>query len=315
VPLRRPHRDRPAVQRRTAAFLLATAVLSAAACTSPEQADVVHVGSDPSQSTSGMDMGNMSGLPTGPAVADAAPASTGLAASDNGYIYLPATASVPAQTPAPFNFHITGPDDHAVKRYQPYQSKLVMFYLVRADLSGFQLLDPVMREDGTWTVGLPPLTPGAYRTYVTFAAPDSSAGTPLAYTLSAPLTVPGQQAADAKAQLPAPANSVSVDGYTLKLTGTLKAGTTIPLALDVTKDGKPVQYFQRYLDGYAHLTAFRLGDGAFAHVLSTGRAAGAGGAGALTAKALFPESGTWRLFVQFETGGSLHQAAFTVHVP
>jgi hypothetical protein len=97
------------------------------------------------------------------------------------------------------------------------------------------------------------------------------------------------------------------------LSGNLTAGASIPLDVNVTSGGKPVAYFDRYLDGYAHLTAFRIGDGAFAHVLSTGRA-GAGSSGALTATALFPESGTWRLFVQFQTAGTLHTAAFTVLV-
>lgn len=311
MPLRHPRTQRSAAYRGTAAALLAAAVLSVAACNSTNSASTVHVGSGPSHGAADMDMGDMS-APTAAPPAEAAPKGDGLAASDNGYIYLPASASVPARTPAPFDFHITGPDDHALKRYQPYESKLVLFYLVRADLTGFQQLDPTMRQDGTWTVSLPALQPGSYRTYVTFAAPDSSAGTPLVYTLSAPLTVPG---AAANATLPAASTSAVVDGYTVKLSVAPKAGAVVPLTLEVTQKGKPVQYFQRYLDGYAHLTAFRLGDGAFAHLLSTGRAAVAGGNGPLTAEALFPRSGTWRLFVQFQTGGTLHQAAFTVNVP
>lgn len=310
------------VRAAAAAFLLAATVASAAACSAPKPTGVaVATASGAGQDMSGMDMGSMAGMPTTPAIADAAPTGTGLAAGYSGYIYLPATASVPADTATRFDFHITGPDDHALTRYQPYEGKLVMFYLIRSDLTGFRQLDPTMHEDGTWTVGLPALAPGSYRTYVSFAAPDSSQGTPLAYSLSAPLTVPGPAAA-ANAAPPAPVSSVTVDGYTLKLSGALKAGTTNQLALDVTKGGKPVEYFDRYLDGYAHLTAFRAGDGAFAHLLATGRASGASSApstpsapGPLTTRALFPESGTWRLFVQFETGGTLHQAAFTIDVP
>jgi hypothetical protein len=200
-----------------------------------------------------------------------------------------------------------------VTRYQAYESQLVTFYLVRSDLTEFRQLEPTMRQDGTWTVELPALPAGSYRTYISFAAPDSSEGTPLVYSLSAPLSVAGS-GANAAAALPAPASSVTVDGYSLKLSGALKAGVTDTLALDVTNGGKPVLYFDRYLDGYAHLTGFREGDGAFAHLLATGRAGGAGGSGALTTRALFPESGTWRLFVQFETGGKLHEAAFTVTV-
>lgn len=302
-------------RRIAAAFLLTAVVLPAAACSSSKTTKISTGTADrgSSQKMSDMGMGDMAGIPTAPALAEAAPTGTGLAASYSGYIYLPAAASVSANTPAAFDFHITGPNDHAVTRYQPYESKLVTFYLVRSDLTGFRELDPTMRQDGTWTVGLPALPAGSYRTYVTFAAPDSSEGTPLVYSLSAPLTVTGS-GANAVAALPAPASSVTVDGYTLKLSGALKAGATAQLALDVTSGGKPVVYFDRYLDGYAHLTGFREGDGAFAHLLATGRAGGAGGSGALTTRALFPESGVWRLFVQFETAGKLHEAAFTVTV-
>ena len=132
------------------------------------------------------------------------------------------------------------------------------------------------------------------------------------YELSHPLTVPGQSA---NAALPAPSQSATTDGYTLKLSGALKSGANIPMAISVTSGGKPVVYFDRYLDGYAHLTGFHVGDTAFAHTLATGRAGGPNGSGALTEQVLFPESGTWRLFVQFETAGKLHTAAFTVAVP
>ena len=257
-------------------------------------------------------MQNMGAIPTTAAVAVAAPTATGLADSYGGYVYLPSVATVPANAPSAFTFHITGPNDHALTRYQAYESKLVVFYLIRSDLTGYRMLDATMREDGTWTVALPALAPGSYRTYVTFAAPDSSQGTPLLYTLSKPLSVPGH-AADTP--LPVQAETTTVDGYSLTLSGALKAGASIPLNVDITSGGKPVRYFERYLDGYAHLTAFHSGDAAFAHVLSTGRSVGTGGNGPLTAQTLFPESGTWRLFVQFEIGGKLHNAAFTVHVP
>ncbi|MGH6654105.1 MAG: hypothetical protein ACRDVE_02735, partial [Actinocrinis sp.] len=190
---------------------------------------------------------------------------------------------------------------------------LVVFYLIRSDLSGFRQLDATMREDGTWTVALPALPPGTYRTYVTFAAPDSSVATPKRYVLSHALTVPGHAAA--AQPLPKPFASTSTDGYAVTLSGAAKSGTTSSLAIGVVKGGKPIDYFERYLDGYAHLTAFHAGDDAFAHVLSTGRSGGAGGSGALSAQTVFPESGTWRVFVQFEIGDKLHTATFTVNVP
>lgn len=295
---------RVAARRSLAAVALAAlAAVGSAACTSSKAADTGSSAQMP-------DMMDMTASPA-PVLAEAAPKSTGLADREGGYIYLPSTDTVAAGSPAMFSFHITGPDDHAVTRYQPFESELVVFYLVRSDLTGYREFDPTMREDGTWTVELPALSAGSYRTYVAFAAPDSSAGTPLRYLLSSALNVPGRSAG---APLPAPSLTTTVDGYTVTLSGQLKAGASLPLEIAVTSGGKPVVYFNRYLDGYAHLTAFRTGDTAFAHMLSTGRASGPNGSGPLTAKALFPESGRWRLFVQFETAGKLHTAALTVDV-
>lgn len=304
---------RPAVFRGLAAALLIGTALSAAACSSTTAASAPKAKASPSPSGMSDDMMmDMAGIPKVPAPAEAAPQGTGLAGSDNGYVYLPAEQSLPANTPADFDFHITGPDDHALTRYQPYESKLVVFYLIRSDLTGYRILDPVMHEDGTWTVAMPALPPGSYRTYVTFAAPDSSQGTPLLYALSKALTVQGKATDTA---LPAAASSTSVDGYQLTLSGKhLTVNSATSLSLDVTKDGKPVSYFQRYLDGYAHLVAFHAGDGAFAHILSTGRDGGPGASGPLTAQTQFPERGAWRVFVQFEIGDTMHTTAFTVNV-
>jgi hypothetical protein len=253
------------------------------------------------------------GEPTGPKIAAAVPADNGLHGSVGGYSYAADATTSAAGATAPFTFHITGPGGKPVTRFQPYEGQLLEFYVVRADLGDFRMLTASMRDGGTWTVSLPALAAGSYRTYVTFAAPDSSAGTPLSYSLSAPLTLSG---AATSAALPAASTTAAVDGYTLTLSGTPHQGADADLGVAVAKDGKPVQQFDRILDGYAHLTAFRAGDGAFARALSTGRSAGGpSGAGALTAKILFPEAGTWRLFVQFEISGAVHTAAFTVDVP
>jgi hypothetical protein len=263
-------------------------------------------------SGSGDDMPGM-GEPSGPKIAAAALSDNGLHAVVGGYTYVVDSAPPAAGSAAPFTFHVIGPGGGTVTRFQPYEGQLLVFYLVRSDLSDFRQLTASMRADGTWTVPIPALPAGSYRTYVTFAAPDSSAGTPLSYSLSQPLTILG---AATCAVLPAVSDTAIADGYTLRLTGSPREGAESDLGVVVTKDGKPVQQFDRILDGYAHLTAFHSGDAAFARALSTGRSAGgAGGAGALTASILFPEPGAWRLFVQFETSGAEHTAAFTVEVP
>jgi hypothetical protein len=273
----------------------------------------------PANDMKGMDMGgagdDMPGMgePSGPKIVAAAASDNGLHGTLGGYSFVADAAAPAAGSAAPFSFHITGPSGKTVTRFQPYEGELLVFYLVRTDLADFRRLTASMRADGTWTVPLPALEAGSYRAYITFAAPDSSAGTPLAYSLSQPLTVSGNAT---PAALPPAAGTATADGYTLGLTGTPHQGTAADLGVTVTKDGKPVQQFDRLLDGYAHLTAFHSGDAAFAGALSTGRSAGGpSGAGALTATIRFPEAGAWRLFVQFETSGIEHTAAFTVEVP
>ncbi|WP_194896777.1 hypothetical protein [Catenulispora pinisilvae] len=299
----------PAPVFRTLAAAAAAAVLAATLAACGHSSNAGGMGD-----MKGMDMPGMDEQqPSAPAIAAAAASDNGLHGVVGGYSYAADSSTLVAGSAAPFTFHITAPGGKTVTRFQPYEGQLLVFYLVRTDLADFQRLTASMRADGTWTVPMPALAAGSYRTYITFAAPDSSAGTPLSYSLSQPLTVPGAAAA---VPVPAAAATATADGYTLRLTGSPHRGAETDLGVAVTKNGQPVQQFDRLLDGYAHLTAFHSGDAAFARALSTGRSAGgSSGAGALTATILFPETGAWRLFVEFETSGAEHVAAFTVQVP
>jgi hypothetical protein len=286
--------------RRLTIPLLAAAFL-AAACGGPSARSATS-GTSGTNGMSGMDgMGDMPGMaaaPTPSPLREAAPKGNGLSASVNGYTLVLAADGL--------SFHINGPGGRTVTRYQPYESELMQVDVVRSDLTGYQHVDTAMRQDGEWVVSLPKLPPGDYRAYATFAAPDSSAGTPLVYQLSQPFTVPGSAT---YVTLPRAAASTTVGGYRVTLSGAARAGVPASLHLSFTRDGKPVQYFERYLDGYAHVTGFHVGDLAFAHLTpATGQGAN------LTTRALFPESGAWRLFVRFQATGAPLTADFTVEV-
>jgi hypothetical protein len=220
---------------------------------------------------------------------------------------------VQAGTAGGFSFQVTGPDGHVVTRYQPYQSQLLLCYVIRADLTGFQYVDAAMRQDGVWFAQLPALTAGSYRMYLTFATPDASQGTPLVYDLSRPFTVTGQAAPppDAAAA-PRVGAKATVDGYTVTLGGSVASGQQVPLTVTVTKDGVPVESLNRYLDGYAQVSAFHEGDLARASIHSVG---GIGRGGVVTTQATFPEAGTWRVYAQFQVAGAVHTAVFTMTVP
>ena len=228
------------------------------------------------------------------------PSGDGLAAESGGYKFEPASTTVSKA----FTFRILGPDGKAVTAFEPEQTKLMHFYLVRSDLTGFQHVHPTMAADGTWTAPLDAAQPGSYRAYTQFVVKGTGE------VLSQPLTVSGGATTSA---LAAPAATTEVDGYTLTVGGDKPmAGMTHQLTVSVAKDGQPVTDLQPYLDTYAHLTAFHATDLAFAHLHPQGEVTGDHGGPTLTFEAMLPKSGNWRLFVQFQTAGVLHTAALTV---
>lgn len=232
----------------------------------------------------------------------------GLAATAAGYRFVPGGIMQPPGQPESFQFRLLGPEGLPVTAFDPEQTKLMHFYLIRADLTGFQHVHPTLASDDTWTAPTTPVSAGTYRTYVQFVAHSNAAAGTL--TLSAPFTAGGL--ATAPAPLPAPSASTTVDGYTLALRGGLTAAAPSPLTITITKDGQPVTDLQSYLDTYAHVTAIHQGDLAFAHIHTENTATNGPGGPDLALHAQLPEPGNWRMFIQFHTAGVLHTAALTV---
>jgi hypothetical protein len=232
-----------------------------------------------------------------------------LAASDQGYAFAPTADSVAADG---FGFRIVGPDGKAVTAFEPEQTKLMHFYLVRSDLTGFQHVHPTLAADGTWTAPTKAAAPGTYRAYASFVAKGAD-GKPVPLTLSKQVTAPGT-AADQP--LPAASPAAEVDGYTVTVDGSkLMAGMAAPLKVSVAKDGKPVTDLEPDLETYAHLTGFHAGDLAMAHLHPEGGPAMTPTGGPdLEFEATLPKPGQWRMFLQFQTGGTLHTAAVTLNV-
>jgi hypothetical protein len=232
---------------------------------------------------------------------------TGLSATVNGYT-LSAVHAPMSGMDMPVTFTITK-DGKPVTRFDAEQTKLMHFYLIRSDLSAFQHLHPSMASDGTWTVTPTVLNAGTYRVYVQFVPhADASRG---ALVLSRQFSVAGPDATKSAA-VAAPSTTTTVDGYTVNLTGTPMAGKEVPLTITIARDGKPVTDLQPYLDTYAHVTAIHAGDLAFAHLHPSGIANGSHGGPTLTVNADLAEGGIYRVFIQFQTAGTLHTAAVTV---
>jgi hypothetical protein len=237
-------------------------------------------------------------------------AGTGLSADNGGFTFAPATTRLSAGAPHALGFRILDASGMPTTTFVPDQTKLMHFYLVRSDLTGFQHVHPTMASDGTWSAHLSALTPGSYRAYVAFNAKNAS-GVTVAEVLSRTLTVPGSATART---LPAPSTSTTIDGYTLTVHGEVMAAMSHPLTITVSRNGRPVTTLQPYLQTYAHLTAIHAGDLAFAHLHPQGAAAMSDTGGpTLAFQTMLPESGEWRFFIQFQTGGMLHTAAITLH--
>ncbi|MEK0099287.1 hypothetical protein WDA79_12470 [Streptomyces sp. A475] len=234
----------------------------------------------------------------------------GLSDSKDGYRLTSKDTALAAGKQAPYRFTVTGPDGKPVTAFAVDQTKRMHFYAIRSDLSGFQHIHPAMAADGTWTADLASLAPGSWRVFASFT-PDGGAGKGTAFVLSRTVSVPGT---GTKTPLPAAAKTAEVDGYTVTVNGAPMAGMAHPMTVTITKDGKPVTGLEPYLDTYAHLTAFHEGDTAFAHLHPTTKVNGDHGGPELSFNAELPTSGNWRLFLQFQTGGTLHTAALTLNV-
>jgi hypothetical protein len=240
---------------------------------------------------------------------DDMPAGDGLAASSAGFTMKPRTTMLPSGQPASYQFMIMNAAGKAVTSFETDQTKLMHFYLIRSDVTGFQHLHPTMAADGTWTAPVAATAPGSYRAYASFIARNATGkATPVVVSVDAPVA----GAEGMETPVPPPAKTTTVDGYTVTASGDLMAGMSHTLTLTVSKGGTPVTDLQPYLDTYAHLSAFHQGDLAFAHLHPQGMVNGDHGGPSLTFEAMFPKAGNWRVFVQFQTGGVLHTAALTL---
>ncbi|MCZ4101589.1 hypothetical protein C8250_034745 [Streptomyces sp. So13.3] len=260
------------------------------------------VGSQPTASHS--DHGAAAGTDGNQQPADTAPG--GLQVSERGYTLVPSAEPIAVGAPRDFRFRITGPDGKAVTRYTSSHEKDLHLIVARRDLSGFQHLHPRLSPDGTWSVPLAFDAAGTYRVFADFV-PSGSAG----LTLGADLFVAGDYR---PSPLPAPARTATVDGYTVTLAGDLTAGKAGMLTLSVAKDNRPVTDLQPYLGAYGHLVALRQGDLAYLHVHPEG-APGDGTTPAgpgISFHAVAPSVGTYRLYLDFRHGGTVHTAQFTV---
>jgi hypothetical protein len=169
---------------------------------------------------------------------------------------------------------------------------LLHLAVVRPDLSGFQHLHPTIEKDGSWEVSLK--EPGQW--HLVFEGTPSGSANPVIVSanLDDEKKVP-------TVALPAPKDDVTIDGLRV-----LRSGISFAIT---QADGTPAQGLEPYLGQPAHLIAIRQGDLAYAHLhpqLMNGM---------MMFGTTLPQSGTYRLFLQFGHDGKVLTVPFTVIQP
>jgi hypothetical protein len=285
--------------------------VSAAVCSALPLAVLAACGGGGDAATgSGQHAGHGSSGPGG-AVSHVDAAGDGRSAGAHGFTLMDVQAPRKARQPGTLSFRILGPKGQIQKEFEVEQTKRMHVYVVQHDLAGFDHVHPEMAADGTWSAPLTLERPGIYRLVTEFSAVGVESHVDH-LVLGRSVSVPG----DFKPEpLPSPGGEISADGYVLHLLGVPAAGQRSPLEFHVTRDGKDVTDLQPYLDSYAHLTGFRVGNLAAVHLHPEQQAkGGALGGPTLGFSAQFAEPGRYRLFLQFQTAGKIHTAAATIDV-
>lgn len=219
----------------------------------------------------------------------------GLASAEDEFRFVPGTDNRTIGDTHDYRFRILG-DDGVVTDFDVAHTKRMHVIVVRRDFAGFQHLHPTMEPDGTWVMPLAIADAGTYRVFADFVVDDEK------HTLGADLFVDGSFATQ---PLPAPHSVANAgDGYTVDIAGSPIAGVESELEFVVRHNGERVDNLSEYLGARGHLVALRDGDLAYLHVHADEER--------LAFEADFPTPGAYRLFLQFQHGGEVRTAEFTI---
>lgn len=246
-----------------------------------------------------------SGSPATTTAGGADAAAGGLAVTAAGLTLVPRSSAFRVGRPQSWRFHIAAADGRPVTEFAVVHDRPLHLIVVRRDLTGYQHLHPTMAPDGTWSVDLTLGAAGSWRAYADFTAVSGGARIPV--TLGVDLTAAGEYA---PATLPAPSTTAQVAGFTVAYEGAPRTGATQPLLVRVTgADGRPAS-LQPYLGAFGHLVVLRDGDLGYVHVHPEAGLTD----GAVKFWLAAPGPGRYRMFYDFQVGGRVHTAAFTLPV-
>ncbi|MDI9893544.1 hypothetical protein QM797_02295 [Rhodococcus sp. IEGM 1381] len=226
----------------------------------------------------------------------------GLQATQDGYTLQLDRSVAPAGADVPVAFTIRGPDGAALTDYDDMHTKELHLVVVRRDLTDFQHVHPTRDASGMWSTALDLTTPGPYRLFADFTPAGGEN-----ITLGAELTVPGEYRPQ---PLSPPDVTSRVDGYNVTLAGAVAAGEESTVASTIEQNGREITDLEPYLGAYGHLVALRADDLAYLHVHP--EEGPPGPTVDFTVDA--PTAGTYALYLDFQHGGVVHTAEFTIEV-
>lgn len=233
----------------------------------------------------------------------------GLADSVDGYTLVTDELPDKAGDDAPISFQIKGADGEPLTDYRVNAAKKLHLLVVRDDMQGFQHLHPEL-DGATWSVTADLAEGGEYRLYTEFVPADADE----AILLGTPFAVRG---ADEPVAVPPPATEVEVDGFTVSRpdgAAELTAGEESELKFAFADaQGEPAE-LETYLDSYAHVSAFNTETRAATHLHPLEKPGEHLEDATVTIHAEFPNAGDYRVFIEFQVGGKVRVAAFTVAV-
>jgi len=226
----------------------------------------------------------------------------GLASSAAGYTLAADRTVLPLRRSTILRLHILDSSGRPATSFDLDGGVRLHLIVVRRDLTGYQHLHPRLARDGSWSVPVTLATPGAYRAYADFEVDGEK-------------TVLGTDLFAAGTFVPSEASPPSVharaDGYDVELVhGALRAGVESELSFRVRRGGRSVTRFDEYIGRRGHLVALHEGDLAYTHVHPVPGAP----AGEIRFDADLAAAGTYRLFLQFKTGGIVHTVPFAAQV-
>lgn len=227
----------------------------------------------------------------------------GAATDAHDYRFEPAVTSYAAPGTHEVAFRIVGPGGETVDDYEIEHDKEMHLIAVSQRLDRYAHVHPERDAEGVWRVDVPFPAAGPYRLYADFT-PGGGTG----ITLAVDVAVAGPYE---PGPLDAPDSHADAgDGFRVEMRGTVAAHSESDVELHVTKDGEPVR-LAPYLGASGHLVAIRGEDLAYLHVHPVTDDARRGEV-QFAVEAGAP--GRYRLFFDFEVGGTVRTAAFTVDV-